>query len=507
MAVDLSEYRQNTHGAPVRFVDPCKSLADNSGSGTSESNTWNWTQAKTNASAGMVVGVLPVNGGTPVRIPTTASAQQPAFNPTNSGSGPSVGQRIVFTAKYAAIALSNVASNANRSELRTDAVAPTIVGGVGAGDGCAAYGSNGRSYLTYDGLFVDMAQAYCSEDSGVIRAESCTGVEFRNFEIKGATLTIASNPVIYRPNGAVDTVLSNFRAYDFINNYAGSSTPQEALFSDQYGDQNFTLEHFEIWNTQRGIFLKGTGPSGEFNYGMIRFGLVYDVSFAYGFNDLHATNLTTLHHCLGYNIIETPRSGPVGVRFGNETSALRRLLVHHCTIAKFDSTSLEAIGALSSRKGPGGTTPPFGLGNNIEIRDNLFEQSSGSFGHGIDYAAETAIPGTMTQNYNGYYKNGSSVSFAFNGEQYSALTGAGSWNAATGLDLNSTILSTAPFVDRTNNDFRIAAGHAIRTAGSDGEELGCYGTSEVIGVDTNGASGASGGPVRPVLLSAGGVWR
>ena len=89
--------------------------------------------------------------------------------------------------------------------------------------------------------------------------------------IKGARVTVASNPVLYRPNDCQDTVLSNFRAYDFVNDPTGSATPQGALFSDQYGDRNVLIEHFEIRNTGLGPFFKGTAE-GRFNYGTVQIG-------------------------------------------------------------------------------------------------------------------------------------------------------------------------------------------------------------------------------------------
>ena len=472
LGFDSSEYRQNTYGPPRRYCDPARLLTSN-GTGTL-ADPWNMSQCAALPVAGDVVGVLP---GVSVRLPTTANDNIPAFNPSNSGT---VNNRIVYVTRYAAVALTNVATNASRTELRHNGGAPTIVNGVGGGTGCAAYGANGRNYITFDGFFVDMAQAYMKEDSGVIRPENSTGIHFKNFVIKGAVLTIASNPVVYRPHNAVDTVLSNFRVYDFINDPTGSNTPQAALFSDQYGDQNFLIEHFEITNTQRGIFLKGTTPGPTFNYGTIRYGIVSNVTSCYQFNDLHPSNLTTLEYNLCYDL-----TYGAGIYLSSETTAARNILIHHNTVARVNSSNPNTHGGFYSRTN--------GIGSNVTIRDNLVDITSGTYGHGVDFGEISGLPATL--NYNGYTKNGSTVTFAHNGTAYNSIN---AWRSATGKDTNSQILSSSPFVNRANGNFRVAAGHAAMTASSTGGQIGAYATSVPIGVDVGPPPAA---PVAPTGIT------
>lgn len=473
-AFDASEYRQNTYGPPTHYCDPARPLSDN-GVGTLAS-PWNMSQCATQPVAGNVVGVLP---GVSVRLPTTSNDNVPAFRPSNAGTAQ---RRIVYVTKHAAVALPNVATNPNRTELRHDGSAPRIVNGVGAGNGCAMYGSNGRDYITFDGFFVDMAQAYMAEDSGVIRSENARGVHFRNFVVKGTNLTVASNAVIYRPHNAVDTVLSNFRAYDFSNDGSGSQTPQPALFSDQYGDQNVLIEHFEISNISRGIYFKGTTPGPTFNYGTIRYGIVSNVSTCFQFNDLHATQMTTLEYNICHSVI-----GGTGIRISSETTAARNLLIRNNTVARVDASSMNSHGAMYSRAN--------GIGSNVIIRDNLFVLDSGRFGHGADFGEVSGLPSVM--NFNGYWKGGSTLTWSHNGVEYSGIN---AFRSGTGRETNGIVLTSNPFVDSANNNFRIVSGHIARTASSTGGELGAYAAGVVIGVDVD-ANGASA-PLPPSGLRA-----
>lgn len=464
MAFDPSEYRQNTYGPPNHYCDPARSLTS-TGAGTL-GDPWNMSQCATQPVAGDVVGVLP---GVSVRLPTTNNDNIPAFNPSNSGT---VDRRIVYVTKHAAVALTGVETNPLRTELRHDGSAPYISNGVGAGTGAPMYGSYQRNYITFDGFYVDMAQAYMKEDSGVIRPDTTIGIHFKNFVIKGATLNVASNAVVYRPHDARDTVLSNFRVYDFTNIPTGSNTPQAALFSDQYGDQNFLIEHFEIRNTQRGIFLKGSAGAGNnLNYGTIRYGIVSNVSSCYQFNALSTTNLTTVEYSLCYS---TAQGG--GVVLSSETTPARNLRIDHVTIARVDAASMNTEGGIITRGR--------GIAENVSITNSIVDGDNGPFGHAVSLGS--TLPTTL--NYNGYYKNGGSISYVFNGTQYNSFT---SWRAAIGgLDTNTLVFSSSPFVNRSGGDFRIVAGHAAKTASSTGGELGAYGGSRVPGVDTTG-SGSS----------------
>ena len=456
-AFDPSEYRANTYGPPTHYCDPTRAL-NNPGSGTL-SNPWNLDQAMRLAVAGNVVGILP---GVSVRLPSTNNDNIATFRPHNSGTATN---RIVYVTRFAAVALPNVATNPNRTQLRHDGTRAVATGGSETGTGSAMMGSFNTNYVTFDGFFIDMAEAQPKSDGGVIRPENSTGTHFRNFEIKGTRTNMGTNPVLYRPNNARDTVLSNFRAYDFSNDTSNSDTPQRGLFSDQYGDQNFLIENFEIRNTERGIFLKGT-YNGTFNYGTIRYGIVSAVFECFRFNDLDPTNVTTVEYSLCHDVI--PGGIGTGVSMTGETTAVRNLVLHHLTIARMQSNTL-INGGLYARNA---------INANVQIRDNIVEMDNGPYGHGAAFGEVAQVPAVM--NYNAYYKNGANVTFAFNGREYSSLS---AWRTATNRDLNSQVLTSSPFVDRASGNFRVAPGHPAMTASSTGGQLGAYAGAMAPGVD------------------------
>lgn len=467
-ALDPSDYRTNTYGPPTHYCDPTRALS-NAGTGTL-SNPWNLDQAMRLAVAGNVVGFLP---GVGVQMPSTNNDNLPTFRPINSGTATN---RIVFVTRFAAVALPSVATNSNRTELRHNGTRAVATGPGESGTGSAMYGTYQTNYITFDGFFVDMAQAQPKGDSGVIRVENSRGIHFRNFEIKGTRTNMGSNPVIYRPNSAFDTILSNFRAYDFSNDTSGSDTPQRALFSDQYGDQNFLIENFEIRNTERGIFLKGTAVNAtQFNWGRIRYGIVSGVFECFRFNDLDASNLTTLEYSVCHDVI--PGGTGSGFTLSSETTPARNLLVHHITIARMQSTGL-INGAIYGKNA---------INTNVTIRDNIIDLDNGPNGHGIAFGEISTLPAVL--NYNGYTKNGGTLTFAYNGQQQNSLA---AWRSATGRDANSQQLSTSPFVNRAGGDFRLVAGHPAMTASSTGGQLGAYAGAVVPGVD-----GADGPPPPP----------
>ena len=478
MAFDDSEYRADTYGAPDFYCDCTRSLASN-GDG-SLGDPWNLNQAMASAIAGNVVGFIPVADGAqanPVDMAAPNDHEVPAFQPANSGTGDAIANRIVFVTKYAAVALSSVATNGNRTELRHAGTPAAATGDTETGTGGPTYGGYQRDFITYDGFFVDMQHAEIKSDGGVITTRETEGITCCNFEIKGKTTNCQSNAVLYRPQSCTGTILRNFRAYDFSNDPTGSNVQQAGLFSDQYGDQNFLIEHFEIDNIDMGIFMKGTAPNG-FNYGTIQYGIVSDCASPFRFNDLHATEMSYVRYCLAYNTIgDRPKPlSPDGIVWDVISSSPRNLTIDHCTIAKIDSADMNVNAALFVE----GTD--FSMASGVVITNNIFDMDNGSNGHQV--ALGDALPDTMNHNF--YYKNGGSETYVYNGSQHNSF---GAWQGAiSGRDANSAEGSSSPFNDRTNDDYTINTGHAAYTMSSTGGEVGCYAGSDVIGVDVTASS-------------------
>lgn len=485
---DPSDYRQNTYGAtPDYYCDCTRSLAS-SGAGTL-GDPYNLNQAM-GVPGGSLVWFLPISecaNSTPVQLAAPASSNTPAFQPTNNGTS---GNPTVFVTKYAASYLTwllgkaSVGSSTSRTELRHAGAAATIdAGGAGgvSDTGGPIIGSNGVDYIILDGFYFDMAQCEIREDSGVIRTQDCTGVEARNFAIKGKTVGVASNCVIYRPGGTINDVLSNFYAWGFHNSgTAGgnnTSTPQPALFSDQYGSQNFTIEHFDIDDFDRGIFCKGAAAFDrptELNYGTIQYGKISSTSYPFAFNAM-GTTVTNVRYCLAHTTYEQIggliQFAGDGISF-DTISAGQQRNVHfdHVTIAKVVN-AINTAGAFYVDTDNGLNANP----NGVKLTNSIIDINSGSFVYNI-IVPNTNHPELCDYNY--YTKNGSSVIFSRNGSDRTFTQ----WKSDTSYDTHSQEGSSSPFTDRAADDYTINSGHAAYTMDDSGGQIGCYGGAESVGV-------------------------
>lgn len=483
-AVDLGEYRTATYGSPTHYCDPTLSIASPSGSGTLL-DPWNMTRCATQPVAGNVVGILP---GQSVALTAPGSRLTPAFRPTNGGSwnGTTCTSRIVYVTRYPAIALDydTITSNANRTELRhagTDDAADV------EGTGGATYGTNGVNCITFDGLFVDMAQNGFHIDSGIIGIWDSNGITVKNFVIKGKTTDADSNAAILRTENVVSVLFENYTIRDARNAPTGGGLNQRGETSIQYGSRDVQHRHFYLKNVDRGLFQKGTTTGPQYNYGTIEYGIVENASVCFSFNDLHDTQLTYVRYNLCRTVPTTAALSASAFMFDSISTAGRNITIDHNTFAKIDASDINGTGNMIVK------TTALGLGpsasNAVTITNNAFDNDNGSYGHMVQLG--TTLPQTM--NYNCYTKNGATPSYVFNSSQYNTFA---SWQAAiSSRDANSQEVASIGFADRTNNNFDITSG-ACLTASSTGGEVGAYATSEVIGPDTTDSGGGSSGGAR-----------
>lgn len=493
MAFDPSEYRQGVYGPPDFFCD-CTRLLSSNGDG-SIGNPWNLNQAMA-APGGSVVGFLDLDecaNPTIVQIAAPASSNTPAFNVANSGT---VGNPTVFVTKYAASYLTwflgkaGIFASGARTELRHAGAAATITaGGAGgiADTGGPIIGANGKSHIIFDGFAMDMDECEIREDSGVIRNQTTTGIQCRNFAIKGKTVGVASNCVLYRPGNTMDDVLSNFYVWGFHNTgTAGgnnTSTPQPALFSDQYGSQNFLIEHFDIDDCDRGIFCKGSAAfdlPDILNYGTIQYGRISNTSMPFAFNAM-GTPVSHVRHVLAYGTYEQ-----VGglIQFSGDGIAFDTISAGQQRNVEFDHVTIAKVTSAPNTTGGFVVDTDNGLNagaNGVKLTNSIISLNSGAFGF-VMSVPNTAVPELCDYNY--YTKGASSVLFSRNG----ASRTLAQWQSDTSYDTHSQEGATSPFTDPTNNVFTINPSHAAYTMSATGEQLGCFATSETIGVETSGAA-------------------
>lgn len=452
---DTTEYRTSTYGAPTHYCDPTKTT---NGAGTS-GDPWQPSQAMSDAVAGNIVGWL---AGQTAALAHSTSTQTPTLNPINSGTA---GNPIVHVTRYAAIALTNVTTNALRTQLRHDGTGVFANGPSSeSGSGASMYGSNGKNYIIWDGFYVDVDDAEIASDTGCITARECTGVQFRNFYIKSKLLFCNSNAVLYRPNNCVDTVLRNFIMEDHSNDGSGGTTPQAGLASDQYGDQNFTIEYGLVRNSTRGFYTKGTAAGGTaFNYGLMRYLTIHgcDIGLAFNAWDPNVLHMLTVHHILIYDY------DSVGIFIGTNHPTAENQLIHHLTVANGSATGGGATGPIYIAT----QTTAF---SNFEIRDSIFDWANAGAGRAVeggDYGEATFY----TCDHNRYFRVGASVTWT---RGASTATSIAQWRTLAGggtQELNSDTLASDPFTSRASDDYTIATGSAaLLTADSAGGQLGCY---------------------------------
>lgn len=477
-ALDTSEYQSATYGPPTHYCDLTLSIVAPSGSGTI-GDPWNATRCMSEPVAGNVVGI---KSGVSVLLTGPSSRTGAAFTPANSGTA---GSRIVYVCQHPAISLdyATIDSNADRCELRHNG-AESIGATPGSNSG-AIIGANGKNYITFAGWYVNMANAHIRDDSGVFNCWSTSDIHFRDFVVKGRITDMDSNVVVYRPEGCTRTIVSNFRVSGFSNEPVSGSLNQQGLFSDQYGDEDFLIEKFliEFPTTTKvpgGIYLKGSAVSNTmYNYGTVRYGVIKNTGACLQFNALHATNVSEYHHV----VCETQRQDSA-VYFSAETINVRNLTLHHLTITKGDSTSLNYQGCMSTK-----SSSSFGIGSAVNIRDSICDSDAGS--NGFEFYTHNGSPNQL--DYIGHYKNGSTLHW-YNGTQYDSL---GAWQGATVFEDSSLVVTASPFVDRAGGNYNLSVGHAWLTASSTGGELGAYEGSTDPGPDTGSAGGGgSSGAAR-----------
>lgn len=450
------DYRQSTYGSPSKYADLTRS---STGTGVI-GDPYNRTQALSAPVGGDVVGFFET-GSSALEYNTTNDDNDPVMKFAANGTAPSP---IVGVSKYNAIGLlisggrAGLESSSNRTEPKHNGSAPGISGGSGTGTGCPLFGSTGQNH-TWDGFYEDQATSYMKEDSGNIRDESSTNFKMYNFVIKGRTHTIASNPVIWRPNSSTGTVLSNFAWYDFRNDATGSNTPQEALGSDAYGAQNFLLEKFLIENITGvnasvemdgvGLFLKGA-PGGVENYGTIRYGIIKDCGNSIRLNATHTSINTYLEYLLlrGWHM--------AAICFGNEGPGCSNIKMDRITTVTGTNTG-NYHGPFYNKEG-----------NTSNRTGNAFTNSmlDGLLAGHIDDSGELLTNHIVFSN-NASYRETSAFSAAFNGTPYSAVN---TWEGATGGSNNSH-QTTECFNNRGSGDFSVTGTAATRGVGS--TPVGC----------------------------------
>ena len=168
-----------------------------SGDGSSEANAMDLATALTNVTAGGIVGLIP---GDYTITPPSPSDYTPAFQPTNSGSS---GNPIRIVAKYPAAA--NYGSTSLYSSLSH---------GRTAVPGNPTFGSRGKDFVEWIGVFVDEVASYSTDNGGIGGISESQGCAITHCVIRGdASLAGGSLHSAIRVNGT-DAGVRTYVAYN-----------------------------------------------------------------------------------------------------------------------------------------------------------------------------------------------------------------------------------------------------------------------------------------------------
>ncbi len=215
-----------------------------SGNGSSEANAMDLATALSTVTAGGIVGLIP---GDYTITPPAPSDYTPAFQPTNSGSS---GNPIRIVAKYPAAA--NYGSTSLYSSLSH---------GRTAVPGNPTFGSRGKDFVEWIGVFVDEVASYSTDNGGIGGIAEAQGCAITHCVIRGdASLAGGSLHSAIRVNGTDDGV-QTYVAYNKCYNVGNdiSDANQSAILVLESRD--VLVEHNECWDSSGGIFVKRNGAA------------------------------------------------------------------------------------------------------------------------------------------------------------------------------------------------------------------------------------------------------
>lgn len=432
---------------PTHYVT---ATATGSGNGSLQ-NPWTLMQAMANAVAGNAVQVAPgIYEGA-----STGDGLSPAFRPSHDGSPT---QPIVFFAQYPAATETNPA---NWSRLRRTGAADSPLIGAG-GDG--AY----RSHIIIDGFYFNYNEGAMPSTRGIVYLGfNNTGNKVRRNRFDRANLGAADNGDNFNCIQIHASANAEIADNLFYGGYDATGSHNESSITT-YGALNFVIEHNTFEGVTTGIYVKGSF-GGVGNRGLIRFNRFLDFRSGVELTENEDGGTVEVYQNLFYDWNGTNASAAI-VFENSVPSEHRNFVVHHNTIVT---------------PAPGGAAGPVSVENAIAMtgnvfRDNIVAGVEAGNTQVLVNAFDVASLNNFTQwNYNLYYNNGATPTFAMNGVVHSGLA---AWQAASGRDSNS--ITTAPqFVDAAAKNFRLVNnGQPALSASSTGGALGSYLTgTEVIG--------------------------
>lgn len=365
----------------------------------------------------------------------------PAWNPTNSGTP---GNPIVFQADGEVVLQS----------------AP------GAGRG-PVIGAFQRSYITWDGFFVDEPNIETTADTGPVVIWDSDNVILQNLEIRGKTADWIDNHNAIRLEFATNSILRGNRIYG-IRRVGGINRNAAAIMT--YDSNNILIEANEIFDSYDAIYIKNQN-----NNFVVRHNLIYDIEGP-GLRLAQIGCSATAGALIYGNVF---RNNEDGVSFSPIESD-----GHHepyCTAPYVNNVRLVNNTLVDNDRGITIIDVNSRLNGDILIENNIISRSI----TGINIE-DSSIGSAFNIQNNLYFDYGEYGQLSYNSISMSRM------QDTYGVDVGSFVANPM-FANEAADDFRLQDGSPAIDAGLDVLDLnGNNITAEPInfGADMNGAAGS-----------------
>lgn len=399
------------------------------------------------AVAGDIVRFLP---GT-YQPPSTSRWEEPAWNPSNSGTSATNPITFVSDTLHGATILD-----------AADAAAT----------GNAAIGAFQRNYIVWDGFRLIKDKDTGQYASSIVIVADANHNVIRNMDGRGATHRYHTNGSIVSIHGGTGNRVYNNVFHDEI----AAINPVESVLNASaiyvFATNETYVYNNTIFNCNNGIAWK-TGPNRIHIYN----NYLYDIGRAAFFPTIEQNGTTDMfvHH----NVVRNARQFLDAE--DSPAPTYYNLKVYNNTV--------HSDGAMSGRGIFYGKDNGTQGGRNTEFYNNIFSVGGSTrFVETYDNTSASAFP--LTLDYNLYFISTGTPSWSRNGITTTTLS---AWRTATGAEANSVTVDPQ-FQNNSGSlnavgDFKLAASSPARRAGRNQDHLGAYTTDSLtIGAAAPGVS-------------------
>lgn len=319
-------------------------------------------------------------------------------------------------------------------------------------------GTQGRSYIVWDGFILNEANIPTTPDTGPVTIWDSQHVTIKNARITGRVINWNDNHVGIRVERSSNITLAN----NVISGF--TDTGMNAACIMTYDVANSIFEHNECFNAVTGIFIKGDHPGDNLpQHGItLRNNYIHNVSNGIQFGGIGSASNLSMSYVYRNLLVDVTFGGVIFIGYDSVSPA--KVIVANNTFHR--------VGLSSGNEGAGILLRPGYSGyRELTFRNNLVTNSSA--GIAAWDTAFNANTSATTFSHNNYYSNTAGAYIAY--RTYS-LSG---WQSTFSKDTVGTSALNPQYVSST--DFRLASGSPIRSSGIDILDLNGNGsTSDTI---------------------------